>query len=226
MYRLKAGVLIVLMLLIPSLTSAGVLSEGYAVDIRFLSTLGFGVEIQKSITPNFAARLGANAFAFGTETEYEAENSDQTALASVDLTLQTLEALVDWYPKAGAFHLTGGFMINENAVNTEMSFKEPMTQGSRTYTPEEIGTVTSELSWDKLAPYFGLGWGHPAAMEKRVGWVFDLGVMYQNSPHVDLEATGLAWPTAEPDQERSMEEDLEGAKAWFVMSLGITFRIK
>ena len=48
-------------------------------------------------------------------------------------------------------------------------------------------------------------------------------MIYQNSPHVNFDATGLIAPTAQQDEQ--IEDDLKGWKAYGVISFGLSFKI-
>ena len=212
---IRIGILSICLLLIPE-THA--FSQDFSIGVR-VSTLGFGSEFTVQISHAINARLGFNAFSYGldgeeTENEYKYE---------ADLQLQSFSALIDWYCFKGIFKLSSGLLVNQNLVDLEIVPTGSYEVGARTYYPKDLGRMTGEVKFDKLAPYFGIGWGNPVSEYKKWGFVFDLGMIYQNSCHVDFEAVGMIAQTA--DQDKVVEKSLEGWKAYGVISLGLTYKL-
>ena len=154
------------------------------------SSLGLGGEITVSLLPRLNARAGYYTFSFGRS----GEEVDLEIEYDVDLTLQSLSGMLDWYPFGGGFRLSTGAVLNQNEVGLIITPTAEYTIGTKTYTSADLGILTGTIDFDKLAPYVGIGWGNAVGEGKRLGVVFDIGGMYQNSPHVALKATGLIAP--------------------------------
>lgn len=191
--------------------------EGFAIT-GGVSSLGIGGGIVKRMSSKLNLRIGFHKF------DYEYSDTDATKDMYFEATvnLNSVSTFVDWYPAAGRFHFSTGFMVNNNKAGLLVKSTETYEFGSTVYSADEAGVLEGVMSFDKLAPYIGIGWGNPVAFNKRLGFVFDIGAFYQNSPHVDFEATGLISPTS--DQDVIVEESLEGWKAYGVVSLGLTYR--
>jgi hypothetical protein len=100
--------------------------------------------------------------------------------------------------------------------------------------PANAGTIRGEATGSSFAPYLGIGWGS-ASRGGRWGVSFDLGAIYQGSPHVDLTTDlelGVPIPSlvqtvldaATTDEEQRLERELEDYQYYPVVALGIVFR--
>ena len=198
--------------------STSCFARGIGLSAR-IGTPGIGFEAIKSINSKFNARVGYNFFDFTYSSDLEGKDVKYEAT----LELSTIAAIVDWYPGEGGFHLSGGAVINNNKGKLHVIPTETVTAGSRTYSLETIGYVDGNATFDKMAPYVGLGWGNPLAVDKRFGFMFDMGMIYQNSLHLTMDGHGMIAGTAE--QAPDIEEKLEGVKVLAFISIGLTFQI-
>ncbi len=101
--------------------------------------------------------------------------------------------------------------------------------GNDVYTPSEVGTLRSTISFEDVAPYLGVGFDFSILV--KVGLNLDFGVLWQGEPIVTLTSDGTAatdpiiGPTflAELEAERQqLEAEYEDYKAFPVVSLGFT----
>jgi hypothetical protein len=75
------------------------------------------------------------------------------------------------------------------------------------------------------APYLGIGWGN-AAVGKRVGFLFDLGVLRQGSGDVTLFSNFVLVDPADIEQEIvELEDDIDDYELWPVISFGVAIRL-
>jgi hypothetical protein len=141
-----------------------------------------------------------------------------------DVNLVSGIAVIDWFAFSNAFRFTAGAVINGNSGSGTVIPREPLSVGARTYAPDELGILTGDVQLGSaVAPYLGIGLGN--ALTRRIGFLADVGVMYQGSPSVDLEATDLLEPTAAPDQEAQLEDNLSWAQFYPVVSIGLSVRL-
>jgi len=218
----QTGILFILLfsIILVSLPAyAGLRADGLAIGVR-ASSLGIDLEATKAITNKFTFRFGYNFF---TLTQ-DGENTDAEVTYTLDAKLNSMELLLDYYPWGKSFHLTGGMIMNNNEFEFVATPMNEYIVGTRTFTIEELGSMTGLVTFDGSAPYIGLGWGNPTLKGKKLGTMFDIGVMLQGAPAVDLTATGMIEPTAGAEEE-TFNSSLEGATVWFVVSWGLTFRL-
>lgn len=185
-----------------------------------LGSEGVGVGVTTRIVPTLNGRISGSYFSYGHSGVQSFEQSEIAFEA--DATLLMVSALADWHPLGGALRLTGGVVYNGTEGQGILAAAEPLEVGNRTYQPEEIGTLTLDVSFgSKIAPYAGIGFGN--AVSQRVGFLFDLGVIYQGSPSVDIHADGMVTPTMQ--EAAQIEENISWAKFYPVVSLGVSARL-
>lgn len=186
------------------------------------STLGLGVQVTQSLVPMINVRGGLNWL------DYSTDGTEGDIRYNIDLKLKSFTALVDLHPvPLLPFRLTGGIVFNSNGLDM---ITDPITQsidiGGTTYTT--TGTLGGKVDFKSTAPYLGIGWGNAA--NSRIGLAVDLGVAFQGSPQVDLNASGpLAnepgVQTSIQREEGELQDDIDGFKYYPVISVGISFKI-
>lgn len=194
------------------------LLKGFALTST-VGTMGLGGELTKRITSNVNIRFGVNRYNHFLTGVDSTNNLDYEAT----LHWNSLSAMIDWYPYNTGFRLGTGVIINNNSVDLAIRSTETYEYGSVVYTPDEIGVLNGTASFDKIAPYIGIGLGNSVSPGKKISFVFDLGVIYQNSPHVDFDANGIIAPSAE--QDKMVEEDLKGWQAYGILTFGISIKL-
>ena len=200
----------------PSLAAS---ADDVGVNLK-AGTLGAGIELSKSLSDKFSVNLGFNSYNYKT--------TDTTNGIDYDFKyeLQSAGLLGNYHPFAGAFRFTGGVLYNNNELKLtgKPSAGSTYTINGVTYTAAQVGTLTGKLTFNKTAPYLGLGWGNRPG--SKFGLSADLGVLYQGSPKLTLTATGAAAGlSSDLEQERKKaESDLADFKWYPVLSLGLYFR--
>ncbi|MCS7052930.1 MAG: hypothetical protein NZM09_04260 [Ignavibacterium sp.] len=195
-------------------------SQDYAAALK-LSTTGITAEAIRSFSPNFNARLGFSFFSYsvngggGTGDDYSFD---------AKLGLFSISALADYFPFERGLKLTAGFVVNLNKFEANMKPARSYTVGGDVYTPALLGTMNANISFNKIAPYIGIGFGNPTAGSKGLGFSFDIGTIYQGPPKAKLSASGLIEPSASPEQQKKFEENLSWFKWFPVFSFGLTYK--
>jgi hypothetical protein len=186
-----------------------------------VGSLGYGAELTTAMMNNMTARIGVNAFSYNVNTTRSTVNYD------MKLQLQTVSALADWYPMSGGFRTSAGLVYNNNKA----SFNALPTAGSYTingaaYTAAQVGTLQGNMTFNSLAPYFGIGWGNPVAKDKGWGFVADVGVLYQGTPKASLTSTGTALGLqANVAAEQSKLQSALNGFSWYpVATLGLSYK--
>ena len=83
---------------------------------------------------------------------------------------------------AGAFHVSGGLLINRNEGRMVARLNQNIEIGGTTYTPDQIGSLLGTVDFRKTAPYVGLG----LAGRGKIAVLLDLGVGLTGTPRVNL----------------------------------------
>ncbi len=188
-----------------------------------IGTLGYGAELNLGISDNLGARVGVNAF------NYKYNANSGTVNYDFKLQLQTVSVLADWYPFAGGFRASAGVLYNNNKVTLNaIPGAGSYTINGVTYTSSQVSSLQGTMTFNKVAPYFGLGWGNPVARGKGWGLVTDVGVLFQGSPKLDLLATcATSCPGLQANAEAEnakLQSDLSNFKFWPVASIGISYQ--
>jgi len=218
MINIVIAAISIIVLFFSSMSHAQSISVGLKV-----STLGAGVEAEGAFTKSIGARISANYFT------YDYEGTEDEIKYNFDLTLQSALALLDWHPFQGSFRLSGGLIYNGNKLEAKAEPATTYEIGDTTYTAEDIGTLTGEITFKDIVPYFGLGWDTSFGKKNRLGFVFDLGVVYQGSPEVNLSADGpiASDKTFQDDlakEEENLQSSLDDFKYYPVIAIGLNYR--
>lgn len=215
---MKKNLLSVFLLL--TLFSTALYSQDYAAAVK-LSTTGITAEAVRSFSPNFNARLGFSFFSYSLSG---GGSSGEDYSYDAKLGLFSISALADYFPFRTGFKLTAGLIINLNKFEADMKPTRSYTVGGDLYTPDLLGSMSADVDFNKVAPYIGIGFGNPTAGSRGLGFSLDIGTIYQGSPKAKLSATGLIEPSASPEQQQQLEENLSWFKWYPVISFGLTYK--
>ena len=156
-----------------------------AADVEaHVSTLGLGLGVGFQAADTVVVRAGFNQFNKNFSTSSGTLNYDGK------LKLSSFDALLDWHLFGGATHLTAGIMSNGNKFNlTATPGPGGYTINGQTFTAAQVGSVTSDVTFNSAAPYLGFGW-NSQPKNKGLSFKSDFGVMFQGSPKASLTYTG------------------------------------
>ena len=185
-------------------------------------SLGAGAELSKAFSDKFSIGLGINSY------KYKTAKTESNVDYDFKFELQSVSLLGNYHPFGGVFRFTGGVLYNNNELKLDGKPSAGSTYNINgvTYSASQVGTLTGALTFNKTAPYLGIGWGNRPG--GKLGLSADIGVLYQGSPSLSLNATGaLSDPTLASDLEqerKSAESDLNNLKWYPVLSVGLYFR--
>lgn len=151
------------------------------------STLGAGAGLGfRAPGGLLGVRASVNIFHFGI-------NLDQgSTRAQAQAKFQNETLLLDIYPWQKHFHVTAGVIFNQNSANFSAS---PQLTGTllsfinHAHYKGVIGNVHGPISFNPIAPYFGVGWDFDPGGKWDVK--LDAGGMYQGNGRIALTPTGL-----------------------------------
>lgn len=190
------------------------------------STLGLGGELSFRATPSVSIRLGGNALSL--TRDMTVDDIDY----QVEPALKSATAILDVHPLGGGFRISGGLVWSDNRADIEARLNGPITIGNRTYTPDQVGSLTGGVEYDKsLAPYLGIGIGGGG----KVSLLLDAGVVFSGHPTAALSGTtNLTGPERDIFNENVEREvaDFQAEidsrsylKFYPVVSLGLRIRL-
>lgn len=192
-----------------------------------VGTTGLGAEIGTGINDYVALRasFGAGSVPYSiTESgvRYDAKARPRVGLLNLDL-----------HPFGGVFRLSAGIAYNgtriEGAADTTSG---TLVLNGVTYNTSDLGSVTGEVHFRKVAPYVGLGWGYAARGTTGFFFTSDFGALY--SPATG-SVTGNCAPFLPPPVCATVQNDLraeadafrrevETYKFYPVVRLGVGYR--
>jgi len=195
------------------------------VTSEFGST-GIGTHATVPLSDNVNLRLGANYL------RYTHRGSTSDLDYDFKLKTNTYDALLDWHPvKDSVFRLTGGLVYNGNRgdVHAHANAAGVYTIQGHTYSAADAGTVDGDVSFRKVAPYLGIGWGNAT---KQAGWNFsaDVGVLLQGSPSTTLANHGCTAADAVCTQfagdvareRQALNDDANRLRVYPVLRIGLS----
>ncbi len=162
---------------------------------------------------------------------FDYDDSGSQAGINYDATLQleTFYATGNFLFPLSPFRITVGAFSNGNEFQMSSLPAASFDIGNDVFTPAEVGTLRSTISFEDAAPYLGVGFDFSIA--GKVGLNLDFGVLWQGDPIATLTSDGTAATDpiigpiflAELEAERQqLEAEYEDFKAFPVISLGFT----
>ena len=189
-----------------------------------VSTLGFGVELSQTLGNSTAIRLGYNTASYDTDGETDGIDYEY------ELDWSSASLILDWHPFDSGFRLSVGALSNDNSIDAESkSFDGTVDVGGVNFTAAQVGRVEGEIDFDSFSPYAGVGWGR--IPESGLGFMFDLGVVFQGSPDVELRSVGGSLsgdPTlnaAIEEEEEELEDDVEEFDLYPVIRFSLNYTL-
>ena len=206
------SLLLCCVLLFPCIASASPLSIQPSV-----STLGVGVDISYRQNSFIAYRLSAFTQPFDTKIklkgiQYKTEDSSH----SVGL-------LLDIFPFENAFRISAGayYFKLDTALSTSVDAINPIYE-------ELINQTSGKATWERLAPYIGLGWESTQQSESSLGWHASLGALYMGKARVSFQLPDVPIPKRYVGRIQAEEDNIKNKVhkyTWYpVLSLGFTYR--
>ena len=188
------------------------LAADYGTVYTQLSTNGPAIGFAASVAPNWAARGQVSVF----KQSFSGNVGDfgSTSVLTLDINMNTVPLLADWYPGEGGFRLSGGVVFNNNKISIAGT-------GNVNSKP---ATINAEIKLsDSISPYLGIGYATRPKDAKGFGFNYDLGVMLQ-SPKVSMTATGAGVTQADIDaQIATVQDAVNNLKTMPVFGIGFSY---
>jgi len=185
-------------------------------------TLGIGPEVSYRFSDKVGLRANGGFYDYNDTDDLDDIEYD------ANLKLNSIGAMLDWYPMGGGFRISAGGRINNNEIDLEGTPTTTVEIGDVNYSPAQVGSLLGTVTTSNFAPALSLGYGGKLAKGFTFG--FELGVMLQGSPKIDnLRSTGsLAANPAFLQQlaieEQRAEDDADDFKLWPILQIGLLYR--
>jgi hypothetical protein len=194
----------------------------FAIGAR-AGTLGLGGDVYVNLFDDLNLRLGVGVLPF----------SYNSTIDDIDynfkINLRTFPLTLDWYPFHNPFHLSGGIILNDTDLDIRAKSSTTITINGTPYSAADAGTLEGSVSFNRVAPYVGIGWGNPFNSNGRLGLLCDLGVAFTGTPNVSLRATGpyASDPTFQSNlaqEEKDIQDKADKYRFYPVLSLSLYYR--
>lgn len=215
------------------------------------STTGVGLEAATPLHKNFNARAGFNFIGFNTGYHnfdlddnnnelYDAIGFIPNYRMKAKFNLAHGHLLADYHPLAkGIFHITAGVYLgsnktkakgflsdeNNNMVELQDGFEWPILD----FDGHEINTEGGRIDLDlrlgnAIKPYLGFGLGH-AVTQKRLGFKFELGVLYQGDYSLKQNGKKVSFSDTEINNFQDVDKYTKWLKWWPMLNFQLTYNI-
>ncbi|MBL1292710.1 MAG: hypothetical protein COB61_002455 [Thiotrichales bacterium] len=185
----------------------------YAADFVAPSATGATTTLGSGFTTTFSrtinGRLGINALDVGLT-----QLDEESAAYNVDFGLNSWSALLDWHPFKGGFRLSGGVLHNQPGDRQQVDPYTGLATGNA-LSENELGSLNSVIELEGTTPYLGIGWGNALIKSGRLGFLVDLGVVFQDDGEVGFSGAG---------QDVSLTNRLDDYGYLPVFSLGLSYQ--
>jgi hypothetical protein len=183
-------------------------------------TQGFGLSAHYNFLPKLAARLGGSYGAVTINEGFSFKN------LSTDNKIEANFSNIHLYGEYSALSwlrlIAGGAYLFKADGNVVMTPNESVTQDGITLEPDEIGTLTTEITYRKFAPYLGLGFGR-GLPQHRFNVNLDLGFYYLSAPNVTM--TGTEYLEGNEQNGPILTENMKNYRFLPVIQLNFNFKL-
>lgn len=196
------------------------LTKGWAVSAS-AGTLGFGAGLHKALHKSWCLSVGY--FKFGYDFTSEISIQNEKVGVSSNIQSSKIPILLSFHPFKGSFNFKAGVAYSTFTTAFTISALSTYNYGNLSFGPDQLGQIKFDMTTNRWQPYLGFGMGRHYS-DSRFSFVFDLGVFYQGTPVVNLQATQAISPTANDNNKAILNKAFSGF-AWYPCAM-LTFNIK
>jgi len=202
---------------IPAIASA---AEPDFAGVR-VSTLGVGAEFGLKLNDHITVRALANGYNYNYDTTTDDIHYDGK------LNLGSFGAQVDYrFIADSPLYVTAGLYANNNKIRAHARPTQDTDVGGVTFTPAEIGTLTSDAKFKDTAPYLGIGARWPIGA---VDINLEAGAYFQGKPRVTLTSDGTladnqTYKDAQERERQNLQNDVDDFSTYPVVALGLRYK--
>ncbi len=202
-----------------------------------LSPLGVGAEVATPLARSFNLRGAANFVNIGYGFSEDGANYEG------EMHFRSGQAMLDWFPFHGAFHISPGVLIYRSqlfaAASVPAGAQFELGDNGFTSSPADPVHGSATLTFGRsLMPQIMMGWGNLLPRSGRRWSVpFEVGAAYMGHNLVQLNLQGTACvqygclSTSDPTIQQSIQaeqatfnEDLKRAQVYPILSTGFAYR--
>jgi len=192
-------------------------------------TNGFGAGVRYQVLEKLAVRLNGTFFSYKMNDPLKGRNINLAALGDYKDDIKYVQGSVSQVGLLGEYSIlpilrvvAGGAVLNNTEVDGYLKPSKGIDVGNLSITPEQIGDLKAQVSYNGFAPYIGLGLGR-STPSKRFGVNVDLGSYYMSPAKVNIDATKMLAPNKQ--QESTLENNLSSFRWMPTIQLNLNYRI-
>ncbi len=183
-----------------------------------------GVDLSFQFAKHFAVRASWVTFSY-EQKDLDIKSSESTLKGNVDFKMEAYSFALDFYPSVkSSFKIFAGVSsIQKASISLSAAPTQGYTVGAMSFTPDKLGTLNFSVDYGKTTvPFAGLGFGR-AVPKRRVGFGFEGGLYYLNSPAVMLGGTKFL--SAMSDQQPQVQANMNDWRYYPVFNLRLAVKL-
>ncbi|WP_372949324.1 hypothetical protein [Mariniphaga sp.] len=189
------------------------------------STNGLGFNLRYV----FGKRLTLKSGVESLNLNYSFQFDEQDISYKADFNYKTggIFLMADYF-YTNSLYITGGAIFNDFQPKLEGVANSDMQYGDITIPASKVGGFNMQIEPDlKISPYAGIGFRKFMGKKKMVTYNFETGLYYIGPPHINIDATGLLAPTANPahGKQQYLENQFSVYKYYPVVKFAIAIRL-
>ncbi len=189
------------------------------------STNGFGFNLGYVISPKITIKGGWENLSFTKSFDFD--ESDISYTADLDYKTGSIFLVADYF-FVRHFYVSGGAGINNFNPEVEGRASDAVEYGDITIPPSKVGTFFFSVEPSlKVSPYLSLGYRKFFGKQERVSLNVEAGFYYQGAPKLEIEATGLLAPTADPAHGKVeyLEDQFDAYTIYPVLKMNLAVKL-
>ena len=201
--------------------AAATSNPGIGLTLKGGST-GFGGDLTFGLTENLNVRAGIGFF-----TWTQKGVGGDTDKKDVSLDLLNIPITLDWHPITGnGFRISAGVLFNNDRGEISAPSGQNVTLNDHDYL---VSSLSGKVSFNRVGPYIGIGYGNAADTSSHWHFSTDLGVAYLGSPSISLDATALdpaqqgALNSDIAAQVKTYEDDAKPFQFYPILTIGVSY---
>ncbi len=207
------------------------ISTNYKEDFKGLyvggvvSTNGWGGEVKYIFNKHFTIKSSYETLNFSSD--YSFNESDINYDATFDYKTGGISLLGD-FNFTRNLYVSAGILFNDFNPQIKGHAASDLEYGDIIIPASKVGDFEFIIKPGmKVSPYAGIGLRAFFGENKRVIFNTEIGMFYMGSPEIEIEATGLLAPTADPahGQKETFENQLEQYKFYPVLKLNLAVKL-
>lgn len=189
------------------------------------STNGIGGNLAFMLNKKFTLRGGFEKFDLNGDFTYD--ENDISYNADFNYNTGAVFLVADFYYTT-RLYITAGAGINSFSPKVDGRATSSLNYGDITIPASKIGEFSFSIEPGvKFSPYAAAGVRSFIGREKRLTYSFETGLYYLGAPQINIEATGLLAPTADPahGKKESLEAQIAHYKFYPVVKFALGIKL-